>query len=149
MNILSLLDVLEDELEKGTPVPFVGKSMINCERSLDIIRDIRLNLPEALKQAELIKQERQRVLAEAQKQAETIIKEAEQHIKTLVDEHEITQKAYQQSREIIESAQDNAKKIRLGAKVYADELLEIVEHYLIEQLETIQQNREELNTAKR
>jgi vacuolar-type H+-ATPase subunit H len=149
MNILNLLDILEDELENGTTVPLLGKIMIDRDKCLDIIRDIRLNLPEALKQAELIKKERQRILAEAQKEAETILKEAEQHIKALVDEHEITQMAYQQSREIIENAQDSAKKIRLGAREYADDLLQEVEHYLTEQLETIRQNREELNAAKR
>ena len=66
MNILNLLDVLEDELENGKLVPFIGRTMIDKEKSLSIIRDIRLSLPEALRQAEMVKKERQRILAEAQ-----------------------------------------------------------------------------------
>lgn len=149
MNILNLLDLLEDELEKGGTLPMIGKSLINREKCLDIIRDIRLNIPEEMKQAEWVKKERQRILVEAQKEAETVIKEAEYRINTLVDENEITKKAYQASREIIESAQNNAKDIRLGAKEYADVLLQEIDTYLIEQLQILRKNRQELNTLKK
>jgi cell division septum initiation protein DivIVA len=149
MNILSLLDILEDELEKGVNVPFASKALVDREKCLEVIKDIRLTLPEEIKQAEWVKKERQRILVEAQKEAETITKEAEQRIKALVDENEITQNAYQQSREIIEAAQNNAKEIRLGAKEYADTILEDVELILAEQLEILRSNRQELNVKKR
>lgn len=149
MNILSLLDVLEDELENGRVVPFTHRALISKEKCLDIIRDIRLNLPEEIKQAEWIKKERQRILLEAQKEAETIVKEAELQIKVLVDQHEITQRAYQHSREIIENAQNNAKEIRVGAKEYADGLLEEIERYIEEQLDLVKGNRHELNSGKK
>lgn len=149
MNILSLLDILEDELEKGVNVPFASKALVDREKCLEVIKDIRLTLPEEIKQAEWVKKERQRILVEAQKEAEAITKEAEQRIKALVDENEITQNAYHQSREIIEAAQINAKEIRLGAKEYADAVLEDVELILTEQLETLRSNRQELNVKKR
>lgn len=149
MNILSLLDILEDELEKGINLPFASKALIDREKCLEVIKDIRLSMPEEIKQAEWIKKERQRILVEAQKEADTITKEAEQRIRALVDENEITQSAYVQSRDIVESAQTNAKDIRLGAKEYADTVLEDVEIYLAEQLEMLRSNRQELSTKKR
>ena len=149
MNIISLLDILEDELEKGVNLPFASKALVDREKCLDIIKDIRLSLPEEIKQAEWVKKERQRILVEAQKEAEAITKEAEQRIKALVDENEITKNAYQQSREILETAQNNAKEIRLGAKEYADSILEDVEAYLTNQLEILRSNRQELNVKKR
>ena len=149
MNMISLLDVLEDELENGINIPFIAKAMVDRERCLDIIKDIRLSLPEEIKQAEWVKKEQQLILLEAQKEAEAITKEAEQRIKALVDENEITQSAYQQSREIIETAQNNAKEIRLGAREYADALLEEVELYLADQLEILRGNRQELMNKKR
>ncbi|HHT64645.1 MAG: ATPase [Caldicoprobacterales bacterium] len=149
MNLISLLDVLEDELEKGTNVPFASKALIDKEKCLDIIKDIRLSLPEEIKQAEWVKKEQHRILMEAQKEAEAITKETEQRIKALVEESEITKNAYQQSREIVETAQENAKEIRLGAKEYADAILEEVEQYLAEQLEIMRSNRQELNVKKR
>ncbi|HCS72522.1 MAG TPA: ATPase [Clostridiales bacterium] len=149
MNIISLIDILEDELEKGVSIPFITKALVDRERCLEIIKDIRLSLPEEIKQAEWLKKEQQRILVEAQKEAEVLTAEAEQRIRALVDENEITQNAYQQSREIVETAQNNAKEIRLGAKEYADAFLEDVELYLAGQLETLHSNRQELNAKKR
>ena len=66
MNIISLLDILEDELEKGASVPFASKAFIDREKCLDIIKDIRLSLPEEIKQAEWVK-EQQRILLKLRK----------------------------------------------------------------------------------
>jgi len=144
MNILSLLDYLEDELEKATAVPFMGKNLVDCSKCLDIIKDIRLNLPDAIKQAELIKNERQRILADAQKEAETIIQEAEKRIQALVDENEISRRAYAQAQDIVSNAKESAKEIRLGAKEYAEEVLEKVEKYLEKTLSVVKENHQEL-----
>lgn len=149
MNILSLLDILEDELERGSSVPFTTKTLIDTNKCLEIIKDIRLNLPDEIKQAEWVKKERQRIIVEAQKEAETITKEAEQRINALIEESEITQQAYKQSRIIIENAQENAKEIRLGAKEYADSLLEQVDNYLSRQLDILRANRQELKNTKK
>ncbi len=149
MNILSLLDVLEDELEKGVNLPFASKALIDREKCLDVIKDIRLSLPEEIKQAEWVKKERQRIIVEAQKEAETIGKEAELRIRTLIDDNEITQNAHRLSQDLMASAQEDAKEIRLGAKDYADTLLEDVEIYLAEQLEILRSNRQELKGVKR
>ncbi|HZJ82367.1 MAG TPA: ATPase [Clostridia bacterium] len=148
MNILSLLDVLEDELAIGTSIPFTKRTLVNRDKCLDIIKDIRLNMPEEIKQAEWLKMERQKILIEAQDEAETIIKEAEHTVESLIDEDEITQGAYQQARDIMESCQDSAKEIRLGSREYADELLGEVESFLIEQIEVLRRNRQELDTMK-
>jgi len=148
LNILNLLDILEDELEKGIAIPFISKAMVDRDRCFEIIRDIRLNLPEEIKQGEWIKKERQRILEDAHQEAQTIINEAEQRIKAMVDENEIAQQAYQQSRRIIENAQNSAKEIRLGAKEYADQLLQEVEAYLKEQLSILERNRNELNSSR-
>ncbi|MFU0801300.1 MAG: ATPase [Xylanivirga thermophila] len=149
MNILDLLDELEDELDSGSTVPFTGKTLIVKERCLDIIRDIRLHLPEEIKQGEWIKKERQRILIDAQKEGEAIVKEAEQRINALVDENQITQMAYQQARQIVENAQDSAKEIRLGSREYANGILEELETYLKKQIEILEQNKKELNSIKK
>lgn len=90
MEILSILETLEDLVEKSVSVPFSGKCMIDKEEILEIIKEIRLKLPDDIKQAKWVKEERQRILLEAQKEANEIIKDAENKISSLVDEHEIT-----------------------------------------------------------
>ncbi|MDP4092675.1 MAG: ATPase [Bacillota bacterium] len=144
MEILTILETLEDLVEKGVSVPFSGKCIVNRDEILETIKEMRLNLPDDLKQAKWVKEERQRILLEAQKEANSIIKDAESKIMSLVDEHEITKKAYEQSNEIVANAQKNAREIRMGTREYADGVLNKVEEILKDTLEVIQLNREEL-----
>ena len=76
MEIFTLLETLEDILEKSKTLPFTEKSIIAKEEFLDIIKEIRLRLPDELKQAKWIKEERERIISEAQKDADDIVKEA-------------------------------------------------------------------------
>ena len=136
MEIFTLLETLEEMLENSKAIPFSNKGVINKEEMLEIIKEIRLKLPEELKQAKWVKEERQRILVEAQKEADDIVKEAENRIISMIDEHEITRKAYEQKAEIIETAN--------GTKDYADNILQNIETALQNALETIQNNRKEL-----
>lgn len=144
MEILTILETLEDVVERSIGVPFSGKSLVDKEEILEIVKEIRLKLPDDIKQAKWVKEERQRILLEAQKEANNIIKDAENRIMALVDEHEITKKAYEQANEIVSNAQKNAREIRLGTREYADSVLNKVEEILKDTLEVIQINREEL-----
>lgn len=144
MEILSILETLEDVIEKSITIPFSGRCLVDKEEILEIIKEIRLKLPDDIKQAKWVKEERQRILMEAQKEANNVVKEAENRIISMIDEHEITKRAYEQANEIIANAQKNAREIRLGTREYADSILNKVEGILKETLEIIQVNREEL-----
>ena len=144
MEIFTLLDTLEDVLEEGRGLPFSSKGIVDKEQFMDIIKEIRIKLPDELKQAKWIKEERQRILVEAQKEADNIVKEAENRIISMIDEHEITRKAYEQKAEIIETANEMAREISNGTKEHADALLGNIETILEDTLRTIQNNRREL-----
>ncbi|HEY9061326.1 MAG TPA: ATPase [Pseudobacteroides sp.] len=144
MEILSILETLEDIIEKSVSVPFSGRCLVDREEVLEIIKEMRLKLPDDLKQAKWVKEERQRILMEAQKEANNVVREAESKIASLVDEHEITKQAYDQANEIISNAQKNAKEIRFGTREYADSILDKVEGILKEALEVVQADRSEL-----
>ena len=144
MEIFTLLETLEDLLERGRNVPFSAKIIVDKEEMLDLIKEIRLKLPDELKQAKWVKEERQRILAESQKEADGIVKEAENRIIAMIDEHEITRKAYDQKTEIIETANEMSREISKGTKDYADNVLNGIEVALQEALKIIQNNRNEL-----
>jgi len=144
MEILSLLDALEDAIENAVSVPFSGKCMVDRNEILELIQDIRLKLPDEIKQAKWISKERARILAEAQQEADDIVKNAESRIAAMVNEHEISQKAYEQAETILSNAKKSAREIRLGTREYADNILGRVEEMLKEMLEVIQENRNEL-----
>ena len=144
MEIFTLLDTLEDLLEEGRGIPFSSKVIVDQEQMIDIIKEIRIKLPDELKQAKWVKEERQRILVEAQKEADNIVKEAENRIISMIDEHEITKKAYEKKAEIIETANEMSREISKGTKDYADNLLNGIEVSLQEALKIIQNNRNEL-----
>ncbi|NLW39786.1 MAG: ATPase [Tissierellia bacterium] len=144
MEVLRLLDELEDILENASTLPFSSKVMVDAEELFEIIREIRIKLPDELKQASWIKEERQRILAEAQKDADTILSEAELRLEELIEEDEITKKAKERAEEIITKAQNNAKSIRLGALEYADNILLETQENLKEIIELLNNNRQEL-----
>ena len=158
MEIFTLLETLEDILDKSKTLPFTDKSIVEKEQFLDIIKEIRLKLPDELKQAKWIKEERERIIEEAQKDADDIVKEAENRILSMIDEHEITRKAYDKKTEIIADANEMYREITQGTTTYVDGILANIENNMLElgktlsgvemsiqnALETIQNNRKEL-----
>lgn len=144
MEVLEIIDMLEDVVEKSMAIPFFGRAIVDREELLDLLQEIRLNLPDDLKQAKWVKEERQRILSEAQKEASAVMKNAEEQIVSMIDEHEITKKAYEQANEIIAAAQNNARELRLGTKQYADDVMANLEERVGKVLDTIKENRKEL-----
>lgn len=144
MEIFTLLENLEEIIEKSKSVPFTSKGLVDRDELLDIIKEIRIQLPDELKQAKWIKEERQRILVEAQNEANDIIKEAENRIISMIDEHEITRKAYEKKVEIIETANEMSREIKNGTEEYADGVLAGIEVALEDALRVIKNNRKEL-----
>ena len=144
MEIFTLLETLEDIMEKSRNVPFSTKCVVDRDEILEIVKEIRLKLPDEIKQAKWIKEERQRILVEAQNEANDIIKEAENRIISMIDEHEITRKAYEKKVEIIETANEMSREIKSGTEEYADGVLAGIEVAHEDALKIIQNNRKEL-----
>ena len=59
MEIFTLLETLEDILERSRSVPFSSKGIVDKEEILELIKEIRLKLPDELKQAKWVKEEKQ------------------------------------------------------------------------------------------
>jgi len=127
MEIFTLLETLEDILEKSKNLPFSEKVLVDRNEILDIIKEIRLKLPDELKQAKWIKEERERIMSEAHKDADDIVKEAEKRIISMIDEHEITKKAYEKKDEIVAEANEKYRIMDRETKAYADGILENVQ----------------------
>lgn len=139
MDALELLDELEDIIDKGASVPFSGRCILDKEELLDVLQEIKLKLPDDLKQAKWIKEERQRILQEAQTESDNLIKSAEDKIIAMVNENEITKKAIVQGNQIIENARQNAQQISDSSYSYADNLLETVEKVVMSSMKDLEQ----------
>ena len=146
MEIFELLETLEDIIEKSRNVPFSSKGIIDKEEMLDLIKEIRLKLPDELKQAKWVKEERQRIIADAEAEAQKRLNDTQNQIVNMIDEHVITKQAQEQKEQILENANKVAKEISVGTREYADALLEKVEEVLKETIDVVHKNRKELKS---
>ncbi len=141
MDIEQIMNEIEEKIDKCRTIPIWGRGIIDKEEILDMIQEMRNKFPEELKQAKWVKEERQRIINDAQKEAAAMIKSTEEKIAAMVNEHDITQQAYQKANQIVDSAQQNSREIRLGANQYADDVLRALEEELIKTAEAIRANR--------
>ena len=144
MEILEIIDKLEEKIDKAMNIPIINRSLMDKEELLADIEDIRLQLPEELKQARWMKEERKKIISEAQQEAESIIKAAEEKTIQMVQEHEITKKAYERATGMIDSAKENAQETRRQTLEYCDELLFSMQQRLESLTETIKESRNNL-----
>jgi vacuolar-type H+-ATPase subunit H len=148
MDLLNLIDEVEDIVEAGTGVPLTGKVMIDKDELLDIIKEIRIKLPDEIKQAAWIKEERQRIIDEAQKTSTAMISEAETRLEELIDREEVIKQANQRAEEIVRRAELSSEEIRNGALEYADELLYEAQENFKELIQLLNDNRKELRSKE-
>ena len=144
MDVLVLIDKLDDLVHNAKPVPLTDRVRVDKEEIYDILDQMRVTIPEEIKQARWIVKERQEMLAEAKREAELIVKEARERQERLVGEDEITKQAERAAEDIIEDARAREREIRLGAEDYADEILHTLEVNLSKFVAPVQRGRERL-----
>lgn len=149
MEILELIDSLEDAIERGVSIPLAGKCMLDRDELLDILQEIRLQLPDDLRQAKWVKEERARILAEAQKEANHIIKGAEEKIVSMINEHEITKKSYEAAKHVEAVSRKKSRDIKNATTNYVEQTLEDAEKVLENALRTLQENRTAMRNQQR
>lgn len=123
IDILYLVDRLEALLSKGWRVPMTSKTSIDEDEFLDIIDQMRIAIPEEIKLAKKMQQDRERVLAQTQEEAARILALAKEDAERLVSETVIAQAAQERANQIEEQAQADASAIRQGADQYAMQVL--------------------------
>ncbi len=144
MDLLTLIDEVEDILEAGTNIPLTGRVMVDKNELLDIVKEIRIKLPDEIKQAAWIKEERQRIIDEAQKTAIATIKDAEKRLEELVSNEEVLKVANERAEEIVNKARLSSEEIRKGSLEYADEILYEAQEKFKDLIQLLNENRKEL-----
>ena len=144
MEIIALIEKIEDIVEESSKIPMSNKVVVDKEEILDLIKDIRIKLPDEIKQASWIKEERQRILSETKNEANTIITDAKYQQESLINDHELTKMAQVKAEEIIESSKNNAYEVKSGTLEYCDDLIKKVQNDLQNIVTTLDENRNEL-----
>ena len=148
MDILNLLERIEDIIEEASKFPLSNKVMIDKEEILEVINEIRLKLPDEINRASWVAKERQRILNEAQSEADELIEKVKDQQKYLIEENEITKQAQKYANQLIEEAERKANDMKVGAYNYSDEILSKLQEKIREINGIIEQNREVLKNME-
>lgn len=123
MDILHLVDRLEELFNESRAIPFTNNVIVDEDRMLDIIDQMRVAIPDQVKQAEKLLAERDRTLAQAQEEASRTIQLAREKSEGLMERDSIVEAAQTRAEQIIAQAELDADATRAEADQYIMETL--------------------------
>jgi len=119
MDILQLIDRLEELFNESKSIPLTRNVMVDEDRMLDIIDQMRIAIPEEVKKAQQLLGQRDRVLAQAQEEANRTLELARQKSDQMVTKEMVAQEAARRAEQIVVQARVEAENIRADADDYA------------------------------
>ena len=150
MTIDESLDMMEELLENAKQVPFANKKvLIDPDRLRAIIDDMRYNMPNEIKRAKALNDEKARIIADANKKSEQLLKTAEERAKIPIANEAIVKQAREVANEILTKANNMDKEIRAAMTAKLDKLFEQTEKSFTNGLAEIRQSRAAVKAAAR
>lgn len=149
MDILHLVDRLEELFNESRPIPLTHRVMVDEYRFLEIIDQMRISVPEEVKKAQLLETQRDRILAQAQEEANRTVSLAQQKGEDLVTRDSIVMAGQSRAEQIIEQARGEAVVIREEADDYVIESLEALENELTRLLNQARNGIAKLESERR
>ncbi len=123
MDILHLVDRLEELFNESRPIWFTHSVIVDEDRMLDLIDQMRVSIPEEIKKAQQILAQRDRVLAQAQEEANRTLALAREKSESMVERDGISQAALGRSEQIIAQARLESESTKRDADEYVLESL--------------------------
>ena len=147
-DVIELLDTLYSMISEAWGVPLGNdKCIIEREKALDIITEIKATMPSSLAEAKRLVSARDEFIGNAKKEAEAIRKSSEEKARSMLEEQEIIRQARARSAEMISSAEAKSTELRRIAGDYVDDIMRQAEESLRNCLETIQSAHTSVKTA--
>ncbi len=134
-GVEELLDMLFDMVDEAKNVPLSSdKCMIERDRALDLIDDIRAQFPVELSEAKKLMASRADMIASAKREADAIRRQAEE-------------KAKQRSAELMRQAEERSRELKRSANEYCEDALRRTEEAVAEAYDEIKKSRSRFRAA--
>ena len=121
--------------------------MINEDEVMELIDQVRFNLPDEIKQANWTVSEQQRIITEAHAEAARIMSRANERAEETSSDHEVLRRAERHAAQVIKDAQAKSDQIIHEAEQYALEQLKQLEAHLGRTLATVRRGVEALQSS--
>lgn len=123
MDILQLVDRLEELFNQSRPIWLTHSVIVDEDKFLDIIDQMRVAVPEEVKKAQQLYAQKDRILAQAQEEANRTLELARQKAAELVEKETLVEEAKRRAVQIVDQAQVEAEDVRAGADQYSHDAL--------------------------
>lgn len=141
-DIIELLDILYGMVNEAWGVPLGNdKCIIEREKAIEIINDIKAALPSSISESKRLVAARDDFIGNAKREAESLRKNAEDQAAKMIDNQEITRVAKERSAEMIAAAEKKSSELRRIASEYVDEMMKTAEDSLNQALSTVRQTQ--------
>ena len=141
-DIIELLDILYGMVNEAWGVPLGNdKCIIEREKAIDIINDIKAALPTSIAESKRLVAARDEFIGNAKREAESLRKSAEEQAAQLVDEQEIVRIAREKSTAMLADAEKKTSELRRLASAYVDDMMRKAEECLNDALLTVRQTQ--------
>lgn len=132
-GIEELVEMLFTMIDEAKNAPLSGeKCVIERDKALDILDDIKAQFPVELAEARKIVSARNEYVAAAKREAEDIRRRAEIEAKQMVDTEQVMNLARQQANEVMRQAETKSRELRRSANEYCEDLLRRAEEAMSE-----------------
>jgi hypothetical protein len=118
MDILQLIDRLEEFFNEGKAIPFTRTVAVDEDRMLDIIDQMRISIPEEVKKAQQLLTQKERVMAQAQEEANRTIEIAREKAGEMLKKDSVVAEAGRRAEQILTQARADAEATRHEADDY-------------------------------
>lgn len=123
MDILQLIDRLEELFNDAKSVPFTHNVVVDEDKMLELIDQMRIAIPEEVKKAQQVVAQRDRVMAQAQEEANRTLQIARDKADQMQQNHSIVQEAQRRADQILQQARADAESTRAEADNYVLDVL--------------------------
>lgn len=148
MDILHLVDRLEELFNESRPIPLTHNVIVDEDRILEIIDQMRISIPEEVKKAQQVLAQRDRVLAQAQEEANRTLQLAKKRAEEAASDDAVAKAAEKRAEQIIEQARAEAEAVRRDADEYVIETLGQLEDELTRLLTQARNGIAKLNAER-
>ena len=128
----------------GMRFPLTSRAVVDEQEFLELIDQLRTAVPQEIKQAKRVSQEVDRVLYQAQVEADKLINEARDRASMLLQDQEIVRNAQLRAEAIDSEAERQAAETRRGADEYALQLLSALDEEMTRSIAGVRKGRAQL-----
>ncbi|HNZ16243.1 MAG: hypothetical protein KBA05_07960 [Anaerolineaceae bacterium] len=147
MDILHLVDRLEELFNNSKPIPLSRNVVVDENSFMDIIDQMRISIPDEIKKAQQVIAQKDRILAQAQEEANRTVALAREKSEKMVEKSEVYLAAQAKVEQITEQARRDSLQTQQEADRYVVDTLSGLERELKKVLQQVQNGINSLNPS--